>query len=329
MAENNAVVDFYETAPEDSEFISRIPAEIRFLRGAIRSAMGGEHAEIQTGNVVTGARHKMGAARIYVGTYGSTGAMTGLNPAGIDLSTSISTAATALADVGRMCVDVSDDYSLGIFANDVAAEGTSLWTYATVRGFKGTAYGPMYAASNSWRNLQVDNADWILGRNVADDDEVNIIKLNTADVPEIFVGAILSTSIDPVDDRGIAPKKYVDSIALTLDSYTAGAILGVVMPLVLTTNVSPDDDIASVQATTAGFLLCSIFCASGDSATVEIKTDSADPPTVVRGKLKIVFHDGTDHSGFICVPIKKDDYVRVVVTATGGASRTYNWIPLS
>lgn len=225
MAENNAVTDFYETAPEDSEFISRIPEEIRYLRGAIRSAMAGEHVEIQTGNVVTGARHKMGAGRAYVGTYGSTGTMTGLNPAGNAISTSISSAATALADVGRFCVDVSDDYSIGVFANDAAEEGTAVWTYASVRAFQGTAVGTMYAASNSWKNLQIENNEWFVARNAADDDEVSVVKLDASDHVELPASAHLSTSDDPVDDKDIVPKAYVDqfgSAAWTPSAYTGG-----------------------------------------------------------------------------------------------------------
>ena len=113
-----------------------------------------------------------------------------------------------------------------------------------------------------------------------------------------------------------------------LGSYAAGTILGKTLPLTLTTDVTAGDDIGPVVTTTDGFLLCSInAAASADKASIDIKVDSANPPTTVRANLYAEYHDRTARSAFACVPVKKGEYIRCVTTASSNCSRTYNWIP--
>lgn len=58
--------------------------------------------------------------------------------------------------------------------------------------------------------IRLDNNSYMTGRNAADNGDINIIKVNASDVPEILVGAALSASTAPSNDADIANKKYVD-----------------------------------------------------------------------------------------------------------------------
>lgn len=76
---------------------------------------------------------------------------------------------------------------------------------------------------------------------------------------------------------------------------------------------------SSTQVTTDGFLVG--FAASGGAGqAATIKTDSANPPTVVRAS----FMGGTGITGCLITPIKKNDYYLTAATAT----LTLYFIPL-
>lgn len=57
---------------------------------------------------------------------------------------------------------------------------------------------------------RLSNNTAIKARNAANAADLDLIKLNASDVPEILAGAVLSSDAAPTTDAGIANKKYVD-----------------------------------------------------------------------------------------------------------------------
>lgn len=141
MAENVSATAWNVDAPEDSEYINRIPKEMRFLRGAVESVIKEEHTIVETGNVITSAKHKMGAGRAYAGAYAGTGGAPANNPGGNALSTVAETAQVATCEVGRMAIDTAYGNRLYSWLPD--ADATAVWTGIAARPI-GTAMGTMY-----------------------------------------------------------------------------------------------------------------------------------------------------------------------------------------
>ncbi len=56
----------------------------------------------------------------------------------------------------------------------------------------------------------VGNNSYLQGRNAAGDANINMVKVNASNLPEILVGAVLSADTAPASDAAIANKKYVD-----------------------------------------------------------------------------------------------------------------------
>lgn len=56
----------------------------------------------------------------------------------------------------------------------------------------------------------VGNNAYLQARNKADNGNINMIKINASNVPEVLVGAVLSASTAPGSDAAIPNKKYVD-----------------------------------------------------------------------------------------------------------------------
>jgi hypothetical protein len=140
MAENSSATAWNVDAPEDTEFINRIPEEMRFLREAVESIVEDEHTIVETGDVITSVRHKLGAARVFMGSYGTDWSnYPSTNPAGNVMSTSIDTGAVDTCELGRIAIG-TDSYNLiKVYAED--ADGTAVWTgvsvdhqYATING---------------------------------------------------------------------------------------------------------------------------------------------------------------------------------------------------
>ena len=205
MAENDALTVWTESAPEDGEFINRIPQEIRFLRGAVRTAFEAEHVEVQSGSVVTGARHKMGAARAFISDF--SGGYPTDSPAGIQMSTTIDTSKLSTCDVGRIAVNTNDHNRLMVYADD--SLGTAIFTNLSVGLIRGTAVATMYAASHSVSDLQIPNANWFKARNAANNDEVNIAKVTGDDSVLLVDGITLQSTAAPATNIGIVCKQYV------------------------------------------------------------------------------------------------------------------------
>lgn len=67
---------------------------------------------------------------------------------------------------------------------------------------------------------------------------------------------------------------------------------------------------ASTQATADGFIVGFVTFTSGGISASTIKTDSANPPTVIRAQ--ILVGDTSDQKSF-CVPVKKNDYYLITV----------------
>lgn len=77
------------------------------------------------------------------------------------------------------------------------------------------------------------------------------------------------------------------------------------------------------QAATDGFVTAWV---NGNSFDVKAYTDGSNPPTTVRTGNASGYYDAIG----ICMPVKKDDYYKVVFTQHGGSGGTQYmyWIPL-
>lgn len=144
MAENASATAWNVDAPEDGEYINRIPKEMRFLRGAVESVVKEEHSIVETGDVITSTKHKMGAARAYAGAYAGTGGAPSNNPGGNALSTVAETAQVATCEVGRIAIDTSLFNRLYGFVPD--EDATAVWTGISAIPC-GTAPGTVYMNS--------------------------------------------------------------------------------------------------------------------------------------------------------------------------------------
>lgn len=140
----------------------------------------------------------------------------------------------------------------------------------------------------------------------------------------------ITTLAAPTSNQDAANKAYVDAVAF--GSYASGSLMGITWPLTVTTTVN-NTDIASVQATTDGFLIVHYEITAGANCQgrVELYSDSANPPTNKRAHADGMEISGIFPSGSAIIPVKKGEYfkaefVNKKATITVN-SRTYNWMP--
>ena len=153
-------------------------------------------------------------------------------------------------------------------------------------------------------NGRLSNNTNLIARNNADDGDVDLIKANASDNPEIPDGAVLASNAAPSEDAGIANKKYVDDRSI---AYVTG----------LGSWLSRNKDTV-YEAATDGFV-----CAysNAESGAVTGYTDGNNPPTTIR------MRDNSELANYhnLMMPVKSGDFWKVNFSANG----TIFWIPLS
>ena len=107
--------------------------------------------------------------------------------------------------VDLYCKDVGGNNEL--HWDDEAANGPRQLTNA---GALNVVAGDYAADSIDEDDIRLANNAYLTARNQAGDGDINCIKINASNVPEILVGAVLSASTAPGSDPASAPKKYVD-----------------------------------------------------------------------------------------------------------------------
>ena len=198
-----------------------------------------------------------------------------------------------------------------------------------------------YLSGLSIQSLLLDsgylsNATFLKGVNEAGDAAVNLLKAgrNEADDADVIVisdAARLVTNAAPGEDTGVANKKYVDDNKTGFAGYVSGSLMGITWPLTKNDHVT-GTDIASTEATVDGFLICRMYATSNGSGKVDLYTDSADPPTIIRATNNAYWsNDGQHYGHSIMIPIKSGEYFKAEYTdnSASNVTRIYNWMSLS
>ena len=117
---------------------------------------------------------------------------------------------------------IDDGSNCGLYAKEENNVAAQILKYdGTNFGLNGDAIIPDTVDEDA---IRLDNNSYLTARNAADNGDINCIKVNASDVPEILVGAVLSANTAPGSDPAIANKKYVDdqiAAATALSAYTA------------------------------------------------------------------------------------------------------------
>jgi hypothetical protein len=95
----------------------------------------------------------------------------------------------------------------------------------TTGGKFNVASGTIPADSITQAMIRLANNSNLVALNAAGLAEINLIKANASDKPEIPDGAVLATSGAPVVDAGIANKLYVDTQVATKGSFISGSVV--------------------------------------------------------------------------------------------------------
>ena len=168
--------------------------------------------------------------------------------------------------------------------------------------------GSELEAGDLWAGVQVSviyqGANWLLESNIAKfPSSANLDEMNTFFGSTDITGAEAQTLTAGTASNADALHHHVANFGSWASPITAGA---------------------AYQATTAGFVIAKTTTTNG-SASASIKTDSANPPTVVRDYVV-----GGSSSGLHVAmsPVKQGEYVLVEFTGSG-ESQTIYWIPFS
>jgi len=155
--------------------------------------------------------------------------------------------------------------------------------------------------------IQLDNNSSLIGRNAADDGDVELIKANASDEAELPTKTIvadtseMASSAAPTTDAGISNKKYVDDsvAAIAVGTPVTGSLVSG------TVYQASGDGMLTVWASGGGFTVYS---------------DAATPPTDVADKDTV---SANDYSGVrnCHVLIPANHYVEV------DANVSYRWVP--
>lgn len=173
--------------------------------------------------------------------------------------------------------------------------------------------------------IRLTNNGNLTSRNQAGDGDINLIKCNTSNLPEILVGAVLSADTAPATDAAIANKKYVDAKTV----FGAWAVVS--------QNASKGVDAA--LAATAGFFIGMITQSREDDKGARIYgyTDDlgTNPPTTIRGQASVWSsrngpYDYNLAASFM-IPVAKGAYYKAVYTEQAAAASeaiVYYWMPV-
>lgn len=163
-----------------------------------------------------------------------------------------------------------------------------------------------------------------------------LIKLTATNKVEIPDGAKLVSSAAPVEDSGIANKKYVDdglvaAIADAVSQAVAAAMAAIQLgnPVALNLNTV-------YQATTQGFFIGFINAGTnGGGGDLEAYMDGNLNPTTVMAyasgwRVDSTFSSSSgNRKNSFCIPVPKDKYYKALLTSFGGAPSVSLWfIPL-
>lgn len=157
-------------------------------------------------------------------------------------------------------------------------------------------------------NARIPNNVQLIGRNAAGAADINLIKVNASDVPEIPNGAVLSSTAAPTTDPMIANKKYVDD-----------KIAAIPAPIGFGTRASKTAGTV-YQAATDGFVT-GYATASSINCGFQILCDTSPSPST-----SMIGGYGTWVSGApnvklpISFPVKKGEYYQVIGQKGDGPS---------
>ena len=283
--------------PADHLLVSLIPQKIRDLKSATKTVIQKEHVALSTAN--SGGQHSQGSARVYM--VDSTLPTT--DPESENLATS------ATGDDGRLAI------ATGIGTNTIKIY------IATSAGISTGWKGVMVADAGTAARVDLANNAYVIGRNAAGSGDVNVIKLNANDVPEILVGAVLSADTAPSTGVGIANRKYVLDQVVSIGTIDSG--------------IAPES--AAIQATTDGFFVGTVKHSSGNgSAYITGFSDGNADPTTVLGYASIAYsssyQSSSPRANSFCIAVKSGDYYKATFTNANGtptATRDYHFIPIS
>ncbi len=148
---------------------------------------------------------------------------------------------------------------------------------------------------------------------------IDLIKGNASDKPVIKAGAELSTSGDPTAAAGIACKEYSDKKELALLTQATAGIFGARTTSDTTPTAFAKTSIYRAQCD--GFLTVNV---ETNDQGFDIESDSNATPTT---EIAVIETHMSVHLS-ITVPIKKDDYWRIVQTLGSSNPTSIYWLPI-
>ena len=156
----------------------------------------------------------------------------------------------------------------------------------------------------------------IIWRNAAGDGDINCIKVNASDVPELLVGAVLSADTAPASDAAIANKKYVDD-------QIAAELLASIQFSAYCSDDSESNAMLKAhayKAATAGFVTAYISLTTGQTLKGYVG-DTNDPEGA--GWLVQSLSAPGNATYAITMYVGKDEYFEVTTTSSGAV--TMRW----
>jgi len=195
MAENASNTSWNEAGPEDSEFIRRIPEEIRVLRSAVRTGIEKEHTTVEgTSSIETFAfLHRKGSARVYL--------QSGWPSSKPDDTVLSTTPATDVYDDGRLAIDTAQSNLLRVYIATSAGVSTGL-KRIMVEAFK--------LAETGLANGHVIGG---IGTGTQSGEAIHVGQLNTGHFEGISTGLIevkISTGLATAHATGIRVQDFTE-----------------------------------------------------------------------------------------------------------------------
>lgn len=155
-------------------------------------------------------------------------------------------------------------------------------------------------------DIELDNNSYLMAMNNAGDGDVNLIKAGTNDLATLPDGAEMASNAAPTEDEGIVNKKYVDDQFPDDDAFGSWA---------------SKSNNTVYQAETDGLV---VAYGAFTVAALTGKTDASSSPTTTRQSIGI---PGSNDSGCIMFPVKKDHYWKTETTGTVHSISVY-WLPI-
>lgn len=222
------------------------------------------------------------------------------------------------------------DGNTEIFAKDEAGNVKQLTTGGKLKCIAGD-----YAADSiDQDDIQLGKNSYLVGKNNAGDGEIDLIKANASDVPEIKVGAVLSADTAPASDPAIANKKYVDdSQTPRCRMYLNGnqTITDATETIIAFNAETYDDDsigtvgaAAKITPAVAGYYMVSVGVrfksdlAAGDTAYVRIYKNTT---AVNEYRIELGTIGPQSLHVMDIIVLDSDDYIQAKIYHNNGATR--------